>query len=68
MHKLFERGLINVVIQGETYIVKCPWCQTLSHANRLTPFAIRLKCLNCLKWIGEEDIVPFAYFSMLDED
>jgi len=57
-----------MVIQGEVYKVKCPWCGTITEANRLTPFAVKLQCFSCGRWVEEENIVPFAYASMLDDE
>ncbi|MBW2672566.1 MAG: hypothetical protein JRD89_04005 [Deltaproteobacteria bacterium] len=57
-----------MVLQGEIYKVKCPYCKTITEANRLTPFASKLKCLSCGRWVEEEAIVSFAYEGMIDGD
>lgn len=55
------------MIQGEIYKVKCPFCDKITEANRLTPFAVKLLCFNCHNWIDEENIISFARASMLDD-
>lgn len=63
-----EKGMVKMVIQGEVYKIKCPWCNTITESNRLTPFASKLKCFSCGRWAEEECIVSFAYASMLDDE
>lgn len=45
------------VLQGEIYLVRCPYCGKITEALRLTPFATKLKCLDCYSWVEEELIV-----------
>lgn len=57
-----------MVLQGEIYKIKCPYCKTVTEANRLAPHAIKLKCLSCNHWVEEEAIISFARGSMFDEE
>jgi len=45
-----------VILQGDICMVRCPYCGELAKAIRLTPFASKLKCLNCYSWVEEEAI------------
>ncbi len=57
-----------MVIQGTVFKIRCPYCGTITEANRLTPFATKLKCFSCGCWVEEDCIVSFAYASMLDDE
>lgn len=57
------KGFIN----GDVYLVRCPECGE-SEAVLPAPFAEKLKCRRCGRWVTKERIVRFVCAPLFDEE